>query len=89
MNKLITTLLILAALLVPAPAMADETKVVEEITCTSVYGGGQICGIKTHEPVDADLGDVNPAVLGSALLLTSGALLFVSRKLKTSASILS
>jgi len=42
----------------------------QEQVCTSVYGGGVVCGAK-HEVIETDLGDVNPLVLGAGLLLAS------------------
>lgn len=84
MKKLIVIYaLVLGAMLMPTNALAQET----EITCTSVYGGGVVCGAKTHEPINAGLGDINPAFLGGALLVTSGALLYLSKKIRAGASI--
>lgn len=82
MKKLIATfLLFFAALFVPAASYAEEN-------CVQVYGGGVVCGEEApeHEPVDTDLGDINFAVVGGALLLASGAFFYLSRKVKTSTS---
>lgn len=83
MKKLITTLFILIlALSVPSGAYATH----EAEHCVQVYGGGVVCGAEDHEPVEAGLGDVNPAVLAGVLLATSGALLYISKKMKPSSS---
>ncbi len=80
MKYSILTLAILAAvLLAPQSVFAQEN-------CVTVYGGGVVCGVETHEPVDTDLGDINPAILGGGLLLTSGILLYLSRRVKRSHS---
>ncbi len=76
MKYSILTLAILAAVfLTPQAVFAQEN-------CVTVYGGGVVCGAEIHEPIDTDLGDVNPTVLGGGLLLTSGILLYLSKKVK-------
>ncbi|MGB6838949.1 MAG: hypothetical protein WBD86_01260 [Microgenomates group bacterium] len=75
MKRLIITLSILAtAIFLPQAVIAQEN-------CVTVYGGGVVCGIETHEPIDTDLGDINPAVLGAGFILASGVLLYFSGKL--------
>lgn len=76
MKYSILVLVILAAVfLAPQAVFAQEN-------CVTVYGGGVVCGAEIHEPIDTDLGDVNPVILGSGLLLTSGILLYLSKKVK-------
>ena len=53
----------------------------EAIICPQPYGGGVVCGIKTHEPVDAGLGE-NMALAGVLALGASGILRFLSKKSK-------
>ena len=75
MKKLFISLAILAAMAsLPKAVLAQEN-------CVTVYGGGVVCGAETHEPVDTDLGDINPAVLGIGFLLASGSLLYFSRRI--------
>lgn len=78
-TKLISLTLALAVFLL-TPRTVFATHEVEH--CVEVYGGGVVCGVEDHEPVEADLGDINPAVLGANLLLISGGLLYLSRRLK-------
>ena len=76
MKKLIISLSVIAVtFLVPASVLAQEDE-----TCVTVYGGGVVCGAKTHEPVDTALGDINPGILGGALLLTSYGLYRLSKR---------
>lgn len=70
--------LLIATLAVPATAMAEEQ------VCSQVYGGGVVCGAKTeHKPVDTALGDINPILLGSVFILTSGAILLASKRINS------
>lgn len=56
----------------------------EEQVCSQVYGGGVVCGAKTeHKPVDTALGDINPILLGSVFILTSGAILLASKRINS------
>jgi len=74
MKKLFLSLVILAAMAsLPKAVLAQEN-------CVTVYGGGVVCGAETHEPVETDLGDINPAILGAGFLLASGSLLYFSKK---------
>ena len=74
MKKLFLSLIILAAMTsLPKAVLAQEN-------CVTVYGGGVVCGASTHEPVEADLGDINPAILGMGFLIASGSLLYFSRR---------
>jgi hypothetical protein len=75
MKKLFLSLVITAVLFaLPKAVLAQEN-------CVTVYGGGVVCGAETHEPVDTDLGDINPAILGAGFLLASGSLLYFSRRI--------
>ena len=56
----------------------------EAIICPQPYGGGVVCGVKTHEPVDAGIGE-NMALIGILSLGASGILLRLSKKSKLSA----
>ncbi len=75
MKKLFLSLIVLATILsLPKAVLAQEN-------CVTVYGGGVVCGAETHEPVETDLGDINPAILGIGFLVTSGSLLYFSRRI--------
>ena len=74
----------LTALLVPASVLAQTTNL-EPGVCVSVYGGGVVCGAK-HEVVPTALGDFNPGIMGAGLVITSGFLVYLSRKVKRSSS---
>ena len=84
MQKLFLTLALLGALIAPTSVLADHEEDVETCVETPVYGGGVgvVCGAKTHEPIDTDLGDINFAVLGGALLTSSLLILRLSKKAK-------
>ena len=78
-KKVLTTLAVLAVLLAPRGVLAQQ------------YGQGVVLGEQTpelivHEPVDAALGDISPALLGGGLLLVSGILLYFSRRTKAQVS---
>ncbi|HTK03300.1 MAG TPA: hypothetical protein VL401_00830 [Alphaproteobacteria bacterium] len=77
MQKLFLILVVIFALASAKPAFAQEQ------VCTSAYGGGVVCGIKTHQPVNTGLIDDLP-LLGPSFILVSGALFALSRKLKLS-----
>ena len=53
----------------------------EAIICPQPYGGGVVCGIKTHEPVDTGVGE-NMALAGVLALGASGILRFLAKKSK-------
>lgn len=74
MKKLILASILAVSLILPGTALAQEE------VCVQVYGGGVVCGAK-HEVLGADLGDINPVVLGAAFLLTSFGLYRLSKKL--------
>lgn len=57
------------------PARAAD----EAIICPQPYGGGVVCGVKTHEPVNTGLGE-NLALIGAGLLVSSLGFLAVSKK---------
>ncbi len=59
---------------------SSPKSILAQENCVTVYGGGVVCGA-THEPVETDLGDINPAVLGASLLLASGVLLYFSKRI--------
>jgi len=56
----------------------------QESVCTQVYGGGVVCGAALppieHKPVSAGLGDLNPVLLGSILILFSLSVLFFAKR---------
>ena len=72
MKKLILLLILASSFAITSPVMAQEQ------VCTTVYGGGTVCG--AHTPVETDLGDINPVILGLVLLTISGVLYFYSTK---------
>lgn len=57
----------------------------EQIICPQPYGGGVVCGIRTHvhTPVNTGIAD-NLPLIGAFCLGASGVLLYFSRKIKTS-----
>jgi len=75
MKKLIITFNILvAALLLPAAAYAEEQ------TCTTTYGQGVVCGVKTP-PTEIKAGLAEDLRLfGAVALVASGALYFNARR---------
>lgn len=75
MKKLIFTLVLALAVFAPKSVMAVD----EPIICPQPYGGGVVCGIKTHETVNTGLGE-NLVLMGGAALGVSGILLFLSKK---------
>ncbi len=46
--------------------------------CTTVYGGGVVCG--AHTPIETGLADINPAFWGFILLAASGAVLYLAKR---------
>ncbi|MBI3282960.1 hypothetical protein HYZ70_02685 [Candidatus Curtissbacteria bacterium] len=78
-RKLFVSLIAAIFITLFAPAFASA----QEATCVQVYGGGVICGAQApeHKPVETGLTD-NLATVGLGFVLTSGALLFLSRKVK-------
>ena len=79
MKKLIFAILALIFLFAPTKALAWD----EQIICPQPYGGGVVCGIKTHAPVNTGLGD-NLALVGAGLLGSSFLISILSKRLKTS-----
>lgn len=78
-KKVLVTLAVIAVLLAPRGVLAQQ------------YGQGVVLGeeapeVIIHEPVDAALGDISPALLGGGLLLASGILLYFSRRTKAQVS---
>lgn len=82
MRKVITFVVLLIGLTVfVKPALAEDEQI-----CTTVYGGGVVCGAATeHEPVDTAL-NIHPAVLGTGLVGLSRVFSFLSKKLKEDTS---
>ena len=72
MKKLILALVLTSSFVFPISVRAQEQ------VCTTVYGGGTVCG--AHTPIETDLGDINPLLLGLGLLTISGFLYFYSTK---------
>ncbi|OGM15671.1 hypothetical protein A2V56_01865 [Candidatus Woesebacteria bacterium RBG_19FT_COMBO_42_9] len=58
--------------------------------CTQEYGQPVVCREEeqvlavTHEPKETAIGDINPAILGGALVSASGFLLYLSKRKTTS-----
>jgi len=48
--------------------------------CTTVYGGGTVCG--AHTPVETGLADYNPAFWGLGLFAASGAVLYLAKRIR-------
>lgn len=81
MNKLLITSILFALVLIAPKASYGAT--FQEVECTPVYGGGVVCGVKTHETVDTAISDyINPSVIGAGFVFASGALFVISKKLK-------
>lgn len=76
-KKFVISLITIVVFLFPKASFAQEN-------CVQVYGGGVVCGAEApeHKPVPAGLAD-NPLTIGLGLLLASGALLYVSRKIRS------
>ncbi len=73
-----------AALLVPASVGATTY---QDVECQSVYGGGVVCGVKTHETVDTAVSDyINPSTVGVLFIGASGVFYMISKKAKASAA---
>jgi hypothetical protein len=75
MKRLIVSLVLLVVLALPGQALAQEQ------VCTSVYGGGVVCGAR-HEVVDTGIAE-NIALVGALSMGASGVLLFLSKRAKT------
>ena len=77
MKKVLFSFILALVLLTPKGVSAEET-------CTTVYGGGVVCGASTpeHEPVETGIID-NPAVLGSVLLGSSYIFGQIAKRLKS------
>jgi len=60
-------------------ALAED----ETIICPQPYGGGVVCGVKTHVPVDTGMGD-NWGAIGLGLLGASVFTVIISKRYKTS-----
>lgn len=66
-----------------ALALKMKNTLAQEQTCTTVYGGGTVCGAKypSHQPVKTGWGDLNLPVLVLGFLLVSSGLLLLLRKI--------
>ncbi len=74
--------LVVGSVLLVSLALAPVARADDQV-CTSVYGGGVICGAKTeHEPVATDLADIDPRLFGSGLLGLSLVLRGAAKKMK-------
>jgi hypothetical protein len=78
-NAILSTVLALI-LILAAPKLAGA----QESTCTTVYGGGTVCGASfpPHQPVNTDWGDLNFTVLGAAFLAISSGFYLIGRGVK-------
>ena len=83
MKKLILSGLVLTALFAVPSVHAAEvvTTTTEEIICPQPYGGGVVCGVKTHKVVETGIAD-NLPLIGSGLVGASALFTYVSRKLR-------
>lgn len=75
-NILITVAFIFVFISAPKSIFAQEAQI-----CPQPYGGGVVCGVKTHEPVETGLAE-NLALVGALAVGVSGVLLFLSKKAK-------
>jgi LPXTG-motif cell wall-anchored protein len=80
LKKFVIFASVLALLALPKLALASEV-VTEEIICPQPYGGGVVCGVKTHTVLDTGLAD-NLPLLGAGFILASGAFLYFSKRFK-------
>lgn len=78
MKSLIVSLALLAASLTAPMVSLAQTTTLEPGVCTTVYGGGVVCGAK-HEVVETGLGE-NLAMVGALSILASGVLAYLNRK---------
>ena len=80
MRNTIFSLILALVLILAAPKLAGA----QEQTCTTVYGGGTVCGASfpPHKPVNADWGDLNFTVLGGALLAISSGFYLIAKGVK-------
>jgi hypothetical protein len=82
-KQLITAIALAFVLLMQSKVIANA----QDITCTVVYGQGEVCGVATteepvveHEPVVAGVGDVDFSSLALAFSLLSAGLFIVAVK---------
>ncbi len=80
MRKAVFALVLVAALFMAKPAMAEEVCVQVQ-----VYGGGvgTVCGAKTHEAVETDFAGITPGMVGAGLVGLSGVLAYFARKVRS------
>ena len=74
-HKFLISLVALASVLVLGAKVVSAQE-----TCTTVYGGGTICG--AHAPVETGLADINPAFWGFGLLIASGTAFYLAKRLR-------
>lgn len=77
-KKFVVLAVVFLSLALPSVASANEI-VTEEIICPQPYGGGVVCGVKTHVPVETGIAE-NLTLLGAGFILASGALIYFSKK---------
>lgn len=75
MKKILLGVFAFAVLANPSKVLADHEKVI----CPQPYGGGVVCGVKTHKPVEAGLAE-NLALAGALAIGASGIFLHLSKK---------
>ena len=91
-KKILITLIMLAVLSAKSDLALAPQSVYAKTVCVQLYSGAVECREeepvlgKKHEPVEADLGDVSPALLAGGLLTSAGVLLYLSRRAKISSS---
>lgn len=82
MKKLVFAAMV-ASVLVLAPRVNAE-EVTREIICPQPYGGGVVCGVQTHVPVNTGIGD-NLGLIGAGFILSSGVIAYFSRRIRKAA----
>lgn len=80
MKKLILPVLFLAFMAFPGSVSAED----EVIICPQPYGGGVVCGVKTHKPINTGIAD-NLPLLGAGVITVSSAIFYLSKKARVQA----
>lgn len=77
MKKFLAGLILIVVFLTsfPGAVLAED----EVVICPQPYGGGVVCGVKTHEPVETGLAE-NLALIGAGLLASSAILVIISKR---------
>ena len=80
MRNTIFSLILALVLILSMPKLAGA----QETTCTTVYGGGTVCGASfpPHQPVNTAWGDINFTVLGGAFLALSSGFYLIAKGVK-------